>query len=214
MDSTHDNSTGGGLNLPNNLGIGAGEETEVRERWRTLEFVQERLREWRVPENVVPDFEYVRVTAEMLLTASLTEYTRLYTGQLRWFSYINRLLAGVRGELLEVRNQLRQVELTTRKYLRAQNNALPKAARAPAAELDEAVETDVVYIELKLSCQTLEQTKLELEATAEELSESLKTVSRQIENRKTQDGYGDRNANLPNHVAGRQGWVGGRADRR
>ena len=72
-----------------------------------------------------------------------------------------------------------------------------------ASEMEDLILQDPHYRDLKLQEQQLEQQRIKLDAWCESLDRNLKTVSRQIENRKAEGVSGTREGNMSAHAAGR-----------
>lgn len=193
----------GGLNLPVDVGTPASVAAETHNRWDTIDSVNAQLKTWGMHNNVEPDLECPQITAKLLTTTDIKEYSTLFAGQLRWYNYAVRLLASVRAGLLQVTNQMKDIARARRRELRATNNALPKPEKMTVEDLNDAVESDPHYIDLKIQHQTIEQFRMQLDAWAEELDRNLQTVSRQIENRKAEGTAGLREQNMPAAANGR-----------
>jgi hypothetical protein len=192
----------GGLSLPRIVGAGETLVRKTKERWDTLDGVEEHLRELKVPDLREPTVEAPEVTAEHLLTPDTKEYTVMFANTRIWYGYATRLLARTHAALLEVGNQLANLEAALRKKLRDQQKGAAKADKLSAAEIDDEVTTDPDWQELKLREQTLKQYKLELSAWYDDLDRQLKLVSRQVEVRR-EDFQGGRNeGNMPGREKG------------
>lgn len=198
--------TGGlGLQLPpqKDVGISESEAQAAENAWSTIERVRARMDARGLLENPEPRVECPVVTAEALLTTDIREYTTVFAAQLRWYNYTVQLLADVRAVLLEVENAMEDIATSQRQNFRRMNDGKKKTDKIPLNEMNDLIEQDPVYKTLKLQKQELTQEKLILEAKAETLERSLKTVSRQIENRKAEGAGGNREGNMQGHASGR-----------
>jgi hypothetical protein len=155
-------------------------------------------------ENKEPDIEYLPVTADQLTSPDWKAYTTTYTSHLRWYNYVVRMLAEIRAELLQVKNQKGDIERVKRAGFRVVNEGRKKTDRMSAQEMADIIEEDPTYHILKIREQELDQLKLKVDAWSEEMDRNLKTVSRQIENRRTESQGGNRENNMPG--AGRGRW--------
>jgi hypothetical protein len=192
-----------GLRLPSDVGVSQKTADAVASEWDTLPYVDSRLKGSGMQENKEPDIEYVPITAAQLLVPEVSAYTTMYASHLRWYNYVVRLLADVRAELLQVENQKGDIERVKRGYFRTVNEGRKKTDRMSAQEMADIIEDDPTYHILKIREQELSQLKLKVDAWAEEMDRNLKTVSRQIENRRAEAQGGQREGNMPGHAAGR-----------
>jgi len=203
--------TGGGLNLPTSLGMSPKEEDAVAHRWDTLEGVVDNIGSWGFGEAVGPNVECPMVTADMLLTPDVKQYTTLFTSLLHWFNYANKLKARVMAELLQLENEMSDIAAETRKRLRRENEQrgndtdvrgkkVKVNGKLTALDIDDEIETNLRHRELKIRAQAVKQTKYELDARCEELERSLRVVSRNIEMRKEELGDGRKAENMPGRI--------------
>jgi hypothetical protein len=196
----------GGLQLPTDVGVSATDAASIANAWNTMPLVDARLQAAGICPNIEPDIVYMPVTVDQLLAVDLKSYTVTFTTQLRWYNYVVRLLADIRAELLQVDSQIADIARKKRGEFRELNKVVSKADRKSVAEMEDATWQDPVYRTLSIMQQELTQAKLKVEAWGNEMERNLKTVSRQIENRKTEGQGGSREANMPGHAAGR--WNG------
>lgn len=208
---------GGSLKLPpaHALGVAPGTVSSIEEKWNTIAKVNAQLKRWGMPENTEPDVKWQPVSTELLLTASINEYTNMYASQLRWFNYVNRLLADAKATLLGAENQLKELQATARKHIRDLHPKEKGKKSGPTAqEISDMVENDPDTLDLRLQVQKLQQTKIKLEAWMEECDESKKVVSRQIELRREEAQGGRRDGNLTGGSANPHGqWQSGQPRR-
>lgn len=206
MTQREPQTTGGlGLTLPapKDVGISESEARATENAWSTIDKVRARMTAFGLAENPEPRIECPDVTAELLLTTDIREYTMVFAAQLRWYNYTVRLLADVRSVLLEVDNAMSDIASSQRQKFRKMNESAPKSDKIAVNEMDDRIDQDPTYKTLKLQKQQLDQERILLDAKADTLERNLKTVSRQIENRKAEASAGNREANMPSHVSGR-----------
>jgi hypothetical protein len=192
-----------GLQLPKDVGVSQTTADAVANEWDTLPYVDERLKGQGMRPNIEPDVQYIPVTAEQLMVPDVKMYTTTYASHLRWYNYVVRLLADVRAELLQVENQKGDIERVKRSHFRTVNEGRKKTDRMSVQEMADVIEDDPTYHILKIRQQELEQLKLKVTAWSEEMDRNLKTISRQIENRRAEVQGGNRENNMPGHAGGR-----------
>ena len=194
----------GSLHLPKDVGIPTSAVQAIANNWNTIDGVNARLKQQGIHENVEPDVQYVPVTTALLVTTDVKEYTTLFSAQLRWYNYVVRLVADARATLLQLTNEMEQIEATKRTYFRSMGEGKKKTEKMSAVEMSDMILQDPHYLELKLQHQTTEQYRIKLDAWCEELDRNLKTVSRQIENRRAEGTGGTREGNMSS--AATNGW--------
>jgi len=187
----------GGLLLPPNLGVSPAEERKITLKWNTLEGVVETLNRWGFSEAASPITPIPTITAEMLLTPDIQQYTILYASQLHWYNYSNILRARVTAELLQIENEMDDIGAHIRKGLRDINKTLGKKDTLGRDGIEDEVTTDASYRSLRVRAQELRQYKMELEARVEELESGMKVISRQVEIRKEEAKGGTNAQNMP-----------------
>lgn len=192
----------GGLHIPKDVGVAESAAAQYQAEWNTIDRVNAQLAKWGIHENEEPQLVCPKITPALLMTSDVTEFSSLFASQLRWFNYASRLLADIRAGGLQVKNQMEDIAVATRTALRKTNEGLPKVDRMSVGEINDAVENDPSYRALKVQHQEIEQFRIKLDAWSEELDRNLKTVSRQIENRRAESESGRREANMPGDSRG------------
>jgi hypothetical protein len=195
--------TASGLALPKDVGVSETQAAVISSRWDTITGIDEKLLAHGLHTNDVPDIAYPTVTAEALTDPDVQKYTVVFAAQLRWYNYATRLLADVRAVLLQVENEMEDIATSKRLQFRKLDEGKKDKDKMSATEMKDLIFQDVRYRDLRLEQQQLEQERIKLDAWAESLDRSLKTVSRQIENRRTESEGGRREGNMPAHGAGR-----------
>jgi hypothetical protein len=198
----------GALHLPKDIGLAQSTAQAIENQWNTITTVDARLKAQGIHANDTPNIECPPVTTEALVTTDIKEYTTVFSQQLRWYNYVTRLVADVRAILLQVSNEMDAIEAAKRIHFRQVNEGKAKSDKMSAGEMEDLILQDPHYRDLKLQKQELEQQRIKLDAWCESLDRNLKTVSRQIENRKAEANGGNREANMPGHASGR--WEPGR----
>ena len=193
----------GGLHLPKDIGLSTDVTQTIENRWNTIGAVDDRLRSWGMHVNDLPNIECPVVTTEALVTTDIKEYTTIFSAQLRWYNYVTRLLAEVRAIILQVDNEMGDIAAAKRTHFRSLGEGKKKSERMSAQEMEDHILQDPYYRQLKLQHQELEQQRMKIDAWGDSLDRNLKTVSRQIENRKSESGFGQREGNTGNASAGR-----------
>lgn len=193
----------GGLHLPRDIGVSTTEAQAIETRWNTIDKVDARLQQQGIHTNNQPDVTCPDVTAEALMHPDINEYTRVFAAQLRWYNYVTRLLADVRAVLLQIGNEMDDIERAKRTHFRSLNEGRGRTDKVSVVEMEDLIGQDPTYRSLKLQKQELDQQRIKLDAWGDSLDRNLKTVSRQIENRKTESIGGNREGNMPGHGAGR-----------
>lgn len=204
MSNTRTPQTGG-LHLPPDVGLGQQAAAAIANEWDTIAGVDERLRQQGFHANPEPDVVCPIVTTEALVNPDIKEFTTTFAAQLRWYNYVTRLHADVRAQLLQVTNEMDDITAKRRAYFREAGKKMN------AAEMEDRIRLDPRMHELTVLKQQLDQHRIKLDAWSDTLERNLKTVSRQIENRKTESSGGNREGNMPAHAGqGRPGQWGGR----
>lgn len=195
-----------GLKLPSNLG--APERTpvnrKIHDRWTTFAEVEKELQEkgfTDAPRPVVLEQGegFPNLTTQQLTDTPNKEYTALHATYLEWFRYTAEEFARLRALMLQTKNEMEDIELETKRDLRAQ-----PGKKSTTEEIDIAVGLHTRYRDLKVLLQRAEQAKLLLETKVDYLERSLRVISRQVELRKIDAGQGGVNDNMPG-----RGRVGG-----
>jgi len=179
-------NTKGGLRLQSKAGMTDQEKEDLQASWNTID-TQERVLEkkYGFPRELDrPPFDRPTLTAEQLTATSNQDYTTLYAQHLAWFNYTSPLLAKTKARLIQKKNELLDIERTTRKRLREANRLLPKDERLNEKDIEDEIWSDPRYKELIREEQRQTQTRIELESYLEIMENNLRVISRQVELRK------------------------------
>jgi hypothetical protein len=194
-----------GLHLPGDVGVGQQAADAIAGEWDTLPYVDLRLKGMGIHPNPEPNIAYIPVTAEQLLVPDAKSYTTMFASHLRWYNYVVRLVADIRAELLQVENEMGDIARLKREGFRKIDEGKKKTERMGAQEMTDTIASDPTYHALAIRQQELQQLKYKTDAWCEEMERNLKTISRQIENRKAEAQGGAREAHMPGHASGRWG---------
>jgi hypothetical protein len=192
----------GGLNLPKDVGVGAAAAYAIGTEWNTIAAVDALLLKRGIHDNPEPDVSCPVVTAEILTDPDVTKYSYVYASQLRWYNYVTRLMADIRAVILQVKNGMDDIETSKRGHFRQLNAGQDKPNRLDKSEMEDLIQQEPYYRDLKKQLQILEQQRIKVDAWAESLDRNLKTISRQIENRRTENNGGNREGNMPGAAIG------------
>lgn len=193
----------GQLHLPKDIGVGASTAQEIETRWNTIGRVDAWLQQHGFAPNPVPEIVCPTVTAEELMNPDMQRFTVVFSAQLRWYNYVTRLHADVKAMLLQLDNEMGDIEAAKRIHFRQLDEGKKDKDKMSATEMKDLISQDPHYRELRLVQQELQQQNLKISAWCESLDRSLKTVSRQIENRRAESQGAQREANMPGHSQGR-----------
>lgn len=193
-----------GLRLPANLG--APERTPVNNkihaRWDTYMEVEEGLAGGGVmllthipggfTDSEKPAGGFPSLTPKQLTDTPNKDYTALHGEYLEWFRYTAETYAKIRAQVLQVKNEMEDIELDTKREMRNQPGKKPTEE-----EINIAVGLHSRYRSLKQLQQKAEQTKILLEVRVDYLERSLRVISRQVELRKIDANQGGVNSGMP-----------------
>lgn len=184
----------GGLHLPTNVGLGETEQNRTHHQWDTSGYVLDRLKMEGFWTMETPTYELPQITPEMLTTADNTYYTTVYAQQLAWFNYATQILAKAKVEVLQTKNEMDMIESRMRKDFR--DTAKNSGIKVPSEQtIQDEINLDLRYSELRLYGQKMEQYKIMLDTFAEGIERGLKVISRQVEIRKME--IDQNNVNIP-----------------
>lgn len=175
---------GGGLQIPQGLGVPKTKLTELRDMFTTNEEVEQYLRQLGVHDQAQPNFELPVVTVEALTTTNSNEYSALFARQLAWYNYLTPLLANVTVRLLQAKNILDVVEAEIKEGINNENKHLPKKERMGVSEVNTKVTIHPSYQEALLEVQKMTQYKARISAMAEVAERNMAVISRQVEIRR------------------------------
>lgn len=180
-----------GLNLPaatTNVGLPASEQQQIHNKWDTADRIEAELAMKGFVQMDLPAYPCPEVTEELLTTADNNEYSRVYAQQNAWFNYSSQLLARVTSSLLQAENEMEMIEsrmrVEMRERIKGVKDEAGKALKMTAEQMQDEVNVNERYVELKLIAQEYKQRKITLSAFLDGIERSLRVISRQVEIRK------------------------------
>lgn len=177
-----------GLSLPPNVGLPASEEQQIHNKWDTADKIEAELAMKGFVQMDLPQFECPQVTESILTTEDNTEYTRVYAQLNAWFNYTTQLHARIASSLLQAENEMEMIEssmrVSMRERLKGAKDESGKPAKMTAEQMQDEVNVNARYVELKLIAQEYKQRKITLSAFLDGIERGLRVVSRQVEIRK------------------------------
>jgi len=175
---------GGGLQIPQGLGVEGTKLAELKNTFTTNVEVEQYLRQLGIHDQMQPNFELPMVTVEVLTTTNSSEYTSLYARQLAWYNYLTPLLANVTVRLLQAKNILDVVEAEIKEGISKENKILPKGDKMTVSEINTKVTIHPSYQDALLEVQKMTQYKARINAMAEVAERNMTVISRQVEIRR------------------------------
>ncbi len=173
-----------GLNLPANVGIAESEAQKIHNKWDTADAVEGEIAMKGFVQSDIPPYQCPEVTEQVLTTEDNTEYTRVYAQLNSWFNYATQLHARVTTSLLQSENEMEMIESRMRVQFRERMRLGTKEDKMSAGEMQDQINLDPRYEELKLQAQIYKQKKITLAAFLDGIERGLRVISRQVEIRK------------------------------
>lgn len=177
-----------GLVLPASLGLPASEEQQIHNKWDTADHIEAELAMQGFVQMPLPAYECPQVTEELLTTEDNTKYTTAYAQLNSWFNYSSQLLARVTTSLLQAENEMEMIEssmrVSMRERLKGAKGDDGKPLKMTAEQMQDEVNVNERYVELKLIAQMFKQRKITLAAFLDGIERGLRVISRQVEIRK------------------------------
>lgn len=196
-----------GLNLPP---VSPVEQAKIHSIWDTIDKVEGEIAMKGFLPMDTPLYECPQITEDLLTTGSNEEYTQAFARQNAWFNYASQVHAQATSHLLQYENEMEMIESKLRTQFRKE---ISEGTRNKMSkdEMQDEINLDQRYAELKLIAQTYKQKKVQLQAYLDGIERGLRVISRQIEIRKMEN---DQNKVNPNRGQGYErgrNW-GGRDD--
>lgn len=190
------------MKLPANAGMSSSEQARTHDEWNTFDDVQVQLmREGFMPSEL-PRVACQRITADQLTTQDNDKYTQLYTSKCAWLAYTSDTLARTKGERLQVENEMDYIQISLRTG--AKMAATSSGVKKPTdKEIEELVELDPRYKELKILLQRAKQREGILSSDFETLDRELKMISRVLVIKQMEFNDERQGGNLPNRMPGK-----------
>lgn len=196
----------GGLRLPPGMDdVGETAEANIHKRWGYINDVIDYMEnELGVAPPKEPGFPCPTLTSEDLTNPDSKTYTIRYCQFNSWWEYLSEVLARHEAKELEFKAEMSDLEATLRESFRKHSAKTTRAGERkapPALEMDDKIETNPRYVELKqLSLKVAEIIKI-LGSKVKSLERSLALLSRQVEIRRQNFD----NSNRVSNVQGRGG---------
>ncbi len=196
------NGAHGGLNLGSTpiTGVGESEAQEIHQQWESYPHVKRYLEEQLalIPPRE-PEFACPPLRVEDLTTTDSKAYTETYTQRVAWFGLLSERKAEHDAIVLEIDAEMSAIETRLRTNMRKNNSRKTRGGESkapPAQEMEDVINSDPRYIELKQKqvyhCQIL---KL-LNARVETLDREIRLTSRQVELRRQDFEFTSRNPSV------------------
>ena len=183
------NDAHGGLNLGSPVvGVGETEVREIDQEWESFPQVMQYLEEKLafVPANE-PEFACPPLRVEDLTTPDSKVYTETYAQRVAWFGFFSEHKAKHDAIVLELEAKMAVIETRIRQSMRKNNSRKTRAGDTkapPEKEMEDAIESDPHYLDLKKKLITHKQALKLLNARCENLDREIKLTSRQVEIRR------------------------------
>lgn len=184
----------GGLRLQTRVvGVGESEADQIHNEWSSYDIVKEYLETSLAfvspPE---PEFACPPLRVEDLTTTDNKAYTETYARRVAWFGFYSEKKAEHDAIVLEIDAEMNVIETRIRTQLRKTSNKTtasgePKAP--PAQAMEDAINSDVRYLELKKKKVFHGQVLKRLNARVETLDREIRLTSRQVEIRRQELGF-------------------------
>lgn len=192
-----------GLSLPE--GVSPPEQESIHKKWDTHGTIEGELAMKGFISMDTPTFECPQVTEELLTTADNNAYTRAYAQQNAWFNYASQVLAQVTSHLLQYENEMEMIESKMRVTFRNQIKSGMRD-KMTKEEMQDEINLDARYSDLKHTAQTLKQKKIQLQAFVDGIERGLRVISRQVEIKKLE--AEQNRTNIPGRGGYQQPWRG------
>lgn len=192
-------SNGNGLNLPGVIGIGAQQEDYISQTWETIDDVELEASRSGIPPLPKPGHVIPVLTNEMLMVSSNSQYTDMQLMIKAWKDYVADRYGRIRARQLQVENEMNNIAVSFRAPIRAKRVGLKKTDDGYYSDkrIEDEIELQPRYRELKLKLQMLVQEELVIESRLKALSGDLAIISRAVELRKQEWEENRSNAGQP-----------------
>lgn len=195
-----------GLQLPP---VSPVEQQNIHSQWDTIGAIEGEIAMKGFVPMDTPLYECPQITEELLTTADHDAYTAAFTQQLAWFNYASQVLAQATSHLLQYENEMEMIESRLRTTFREEISGGTRS-KMTKEEMQDEINLDKRYGELKLGAQKYKQKKIQLQAYVEGIERGLRVISRQIEIRKME--MEQNRVNIPGRGGYQQGQNWGRRD--
>lgn len=179
----------GGLNIGGVVtGVSESEATEIEREWESFPSVMKYLEEvLALMPASEPQFACPPLRVEDLTTPDSKVYTETYAQRVAWFGFYSEHKAKHDAIVLELEAKMGVIETRIRRSMRQHNQRKTRSGDSkppPENEMQEAIDSDPHYLELKKKLVTNKQVLKLLNARCENLDREIKLTSRQVEIRR------------------------------
>ena len=187
----------GGLNLGGVItGVGESTAKKIEQEWDSFTGVMQYLETnlALVPRNE-PEFACPILKLEDLTTPDGKAYTEAYMQRVAWYGFYTEHKAKHDAIVLELEAKMTVIETRIRRDMRKNSKRVAKSGETkapPENEMQESVDSDPHYLDLKKKLVTHRQTLKLLNARVENLDREIKLTSRQVEIRRQEIESGGR----------------------
>lgn len=183
------NEPHGGLRLQGAVaGVGESEAQEIHRNWAMYPAVQQYLTtQLALAMPPEPEFACPPLRAEDLTTNDNKAYTETYAQRVAWFGFYSERKSEHDAIVLEVEAEMSVIETRIRNHLRRNSKkvtATGDSKAPPAQAMEDAINSDNRYLELKQKLIFHKQILKRLNARVETLDREIRLTSRQVEIRR------------------------------
>lgn len=183
------NEPHGGLRLQSVVaGVGESEAQEIHREWSSYPLVLQYLTEQlALVQPAEPEFACPTLKVEDLTTTDNKAYTETYVQRVAWFGFYSERKAEHDAIVLEVEAEMNIIETRIRNQLRKTSKKVTRSGESkapPAQEMEDLINSDGRYLELKQKLVFHRQILKRLNARVETLDREIRLTSRQVEIRR------------------------------
>lgn len=183
------NESHGGLRIGGTIsGVGESEAARIHEEWTTYPSVKEYLEmQLSLATPGEPEFACPPLRVEDLTTPDSKTYTETYAQRVAWFGFFSERKAEHDAIVLELEAEMGIIETRIRTNMRKTSLKKTRSGETkapPAQEMEDAINSDSRYLELKHKLLIQRQILKRLNARVETLDREIRLTSRQVEIRR------------------------------
>lgn len=183
------NETHGGLRVSEQIAdVGESEAEEIHEQWTMYPLVKRYLEEQlAMAMPAEPEFACPPLKVEDLTTPDGKQYTETYTQRVAWFGFFSERKAEHDAIVLELEAEMSIIETRIRTNMRKGSLKKTRSGETkapPAQEMEDAINRDTRYLELRQKLVFHKQILKRLNARVETLDREIRLTSRQVEIRR------------------------------
>lgn len=192
----------GGLQLGDEVitGVGESEAAAIHQQWESypevLRYLEEKL---ALVTPAEPEFACPVLKVEDLTTSDSKAYTETYLQRVAWYSFYSERKAEHDAIVLEIDAEMMVIETRIRTGMRKASTRKTRGGdpKPPSeGEMEDAINTDTRYLELKQKQVVHRQILKRLNARVDTLDREIKLTSRQVEIRRQEFEAGGRSPGL------------------